>query len=140
VKRETTTMSDHTKIAGQVPGIMHEAAQHMRKLAEDNVELTQERDILFHENRLMKIAMRMEQRGLDPNLSFEEKMAKLEGVPAEKLATFEQAIEMAAGGFRLGTTESSRDGEKQASRGELYSASAGGDDLDNFVTTMRAYD
>lgn len=134
-------MSDITKVAGQVPGIMHEAAQHMRKMAEQNTELVQERDALLTENRLMKIARRMEQRGLEPNLTFEEKVAKLEAVPAEKLAATEQAIELTAGGFRLGTVDPSQGGEKRAARGELYAKDAeAGDDLDNFVSTMSAYD
>jgi hypothetical protein len=133
---------DMTKVAGQVPGIMHEAAQHMRKLSEQNVELVQERDALMHENRIMKIARRMEQRGLEPNLSFEEKVAKLQEVPQEKLAATEQAIELTAGGFRLGTVDQqSSGGEKRASRGELYSSDeSGGDELEGFVTQMSAYD
>lgn len=132
---------DMEKVAGQVPGIMHEAAQHMRKLAEHNVELVQERDALLHENRLMKIARRMEQRGLEPNLSFEEKVAKLQEVPSEKLAATEQAIELTAGGFRLGHIEQPQVGEKRASRGELYTSDeSGGDELESFVTQMSAYD
>lgn len=133
-------MSDMDKVAGQVPGIMQEAAQHMRKLASQNAELVQERDALEHENRLMKIARRMEIRGLESGLSFEEKVAKLQDVPAEKLAATEQAIELAAGGFRLGTIDPSQgSGEKRAG-GELYKKSEAGDDLENFVSGMSAYD
>lgn len=134
-------MSDMTKVAGQVPGIMHEAAQHMRKLAEHNTELLQERDALAHENRLMKLARRMEQRGLEPSLSFEEKVAKLHDVPSEKLAATEQAIELTAGGFRLGHVDQSQGGEKRASRGELYTSDPeSGDELEGFVMTQGAYD
>jgi hypothetical protein len=133
-------MSDMDKVAGQVPGIMHEAAQHMRKLAEENVSLVGERDALAHEVRLLKIARRMEQRGIEPNLSFEEKVAKLQEVPVEKLAATEQAIELTAGGFKLGHVEQPQ-GEKRASRGELYSSDeSGGDELESFVSTMSAYE
>lgn len=133
-------MSDTEKVAGQVPGIMQAAAQHMRKLSEYNVELVQERDALMHENRLMKIARRLEQRGLEPNLSFEEKVAKLEAVPSEKLAATEQAIELTAGGFSLGHVGEAQPSEKRASKGELYSSNSAGDELEGFVTQNHAFD
>lgn len=130
-----------TKVAGQIPGVLHEASQHMRKIAEENVTLVEENDALRRELTNMKLARRMEQRGLEPALSFDEKVAKVAEMPGEKLASLEGAIEMAAGGFRLGTVqEQPQDGEKRAAKGELYHAQEGGDDLDGFVEAMSAYD
>lgn len=134
-------MSDKmTKVAGQVPGVLHEAAQHMRKLAEDNVGLVEENDALKHELRTMKLARRMEVRGLEPALDFDAKVAKIAQIPTSKLAAVEEAVELAAGGFRLGHVEQPQQGEKRASRGELYSAGENGDELEGFVSNMSAYD
>lgn len=133
-------MSDKmTKVAGQVPGVLHEAAQHMRKLAESNVGLVEENEALKHELRTMKLARRMEVRGLEPALDYESKVAKIAQIPVTKLAAVEEAVELAAGGFRLGHVEQPQTGEKRASGGELYSAGENGDELEGFVETMSAY-
>jgi|NOAtaT_6_FD_contig_71_168328_length_2369_multi_3_in_0_out_0_2 hypothetical protein len=128
-----------TKVAGQVPGVLHEAAQHMRKLAEANVGLAEENDGLRHELRTMKLARRMEVRGIEPALDFESKVAKIAQLPVTKLAAVEEAVELTAGGFRLGHVEQPQTGEKRASSGELYSAGDSGDVLEGFVETMSAY-
>ena len=84
----------------------------------------------------------MEVRGIEPNLSFEDKVAKLGDIPEEKLASMEQAIELAAGGVRLGTVgsvQTDTDG-KTAGRGELYKGeSDGSDTLDNFIESQGAF-
>jgi hypothetical protein len=138
-------MSDMSKLASQVPGIMQMAAQHLRKVASENVQLVQSNEELARENRVMKLARRMDVRGLEPNLSFEEKIAKLQEVPVEKLASLEQAIEMAAGGVNLARVATRDDsaGAKLASdiqRGELYrSNEAGTDSLDDFIASQDAF-
>lgn len=131
---------DIEKIASEVPSVMLEAAQHMRKLAEDNTELVQERNALQHELQATKLALRMEERGLEPNLTLAQKIAKLSVLPGTKLAATEQAVELAAGGFSLGHVENPNVDTKVASRGELYNAGQGEDELDNFVTSQRAFD
>lgn len=131
-------MSDMNKVASQVPGVMGAAAQHLRKMASQNVELVKRAEVAETEVRAMKIARRMDQRGLEPNLSFEEKTAMLRDMEPKKLGSLEQAIELTAGGFRLGKVEPQE--EKRASAGELYSAGeAGSDTLEDFVTTQKAY-
>lgn len=137
-------MSTMDKLASQVPGIMQMASEHLQKMASTNVQLVQERDALEHENRVMKIARRMEVRGLEPNLSYEEKVAKLHEVPTEKLASLEQAVELAAGGVKLAhvATRDDAAGEKRASvqRGELYHADeAGSDPLEDFIANQDAF-
>lgn len=124
-------MPDIKKIASQVPAVLQESAQHMRKLSEDNANLVQENDELRHELRLVKLARRMEERGLEPSLDFDEKVATLRGFDRSKLASFEQAVEITAGGFALGRLEHPDD--------KTASDSGGGDPLENFVLSHQAY-
>jgi hypothetical protein len=136
-------MTDISKLAGDVPGILAASAQHLRKLAGQNVELLERATAAEHELRLMKIARRMEQRGLEPNLSLEEKVASLHDVDPSKLDSIEHAVELTAGGFTLGRISQPEDnGTKVATwhTGELYhSNGAGGDDLEEFVASQQAY-
>lgn len=130
-------MSEMTKVAGQVPGIMQEAAQHMRKLAEDNTMLVQERNALQHQLLCEKIAQRMAERGIESELDHRGKVAKLTSLEPSKLATMEQAIELAGGSFRLGRVE---EADKAASDSSFVRSDAGSDDLDNFLASNAAYD
>jgi hypothetical protein len=136
-------MSDQTqKLAGDVPGILAASAQHMRKLAGHNVELLKRAEAAEHELRLMKLARRMEARGLEPSLSLEEKLASLRDVPATKLDHVEGAVELTAGGFSLGRVSSSDEGgtKTAGSSSELYHSNEGGsDDLEEFVTSQQAF-
>jgi len=95
-------MDEMDKIAGEVPGIMLASAQQLQKLASTNLELIKRAESAEAENRVMKLARRMEVRGLQPSLTYEEKVAQLSEVHESKLATMEQAVELAAGGVRLG--------------------------------------
>lgn len=90
------------KLAGDLQGILKTSSTHMSKLAKSYAELMATHQQQDHELKAYKIARRMEQRGLSPHLDFEEKVAKLLETPVEKLATYEQAVELAASGFRLG--------------------------------------
>lgn len=136
-------MSNLEKLASDVPGILTAGAEHMRKLATSNVALLERAEGAEHELRLMKLARRMETRGLEPSLSYEEKVASLREHPTEGIGSLEQAVELAAGGFSLGRLEEAGDkGEKVASAqsGEIYHTNAGGgDDLDEFVSTQQAF-
>jgi hypothetical protein len=121
------------KIANEIPVMMQKSAQHLRQLATSNVELQTKVSSLARENKIMKLARRMEVRGLQPNLTFEEKVAQLSEVDDTKLATMEQAVEMAAGGVRLATVAVS---DKTAG---FDSAPSGGDDaLESFINSGEA--
>ncbi len=122
---------EQSKIAGQIPGIMSEAAEHLRSLSQTNVKLAQANTKLAHEVRVLKLAKRMEDRGLENGLSVDEKVAKLMGLSAEKVANIENAVEMAAGGFNLGTIRNDET-EKSSSAG-------GSDDLENYITSESAF-
>jgi hypothetical protein len=129
-------MTNMKKVASEVPAIMQTAAQHMRKLASSNQSLMKRASAAEHELRLMKLARRMEQRGLEPEMDFEEKVAALREFDEEKLASFAQAIEMAAGGARLGSLDNADNtNTKRASHGERQSS----DELEDFVTTQGAF-
>lgn len=96
-------MSDFNKIAEQAPQILSASAAHLRKLASENVKLAQNVQALEHQLRLHKLARRMEDRGLEPQYNFEEKLAHLQDVDSSRLDSLEQAVELSAGGFKLGS-------------------------------------
>lgn len=91
------------KVASDVPGVLLAAAEHLTKLANDNVALEQRAETAEHHVACYKLARRMEERGLQTDLSFDEKVAALQQLPVEKISTMEQAVELSAGGFSLGT-------------------------------------
>ena len=93
------------KLASQAPAVLLEAGNHLRKMASENVSLSQENATLRRELHLNKLAHRMEDRGLEPALNFEQKLAHLHDVEEQKLASLEQAIEMSAGGFKLASLQ-----------------------------------
>jgi len=113
------------KSAGQqVPEILGAARTHLIKLSNSNVKLAEERDAARHELHVMKVALRMEERGLDPTTTFDEKVAALRAMPAPKLASTEDAVEIAAGGVRL---------TKLSEAQEAGSAATTSTELDDFV-------
>lgn len=116
-------MSDLTKIASAAPAILYESARTMRKLADDNSQLTAEKEALETELHVHKIAMRMEERGLEQGLSLAEKIASLQGASPERLAAIEAAVEMSAGGFKLASLKVSD--EEQTSSTKLSSGELG---------------
>ncbi len=96
-------MNSLTKIAQDAPAMLLEGARLTRKLAQENVDLAAENDAVKHELTVHKLAMRMQERGLEPGLSLVEKVSMLGNVKPEQLAAIEAAVEMSAGGFKLAT-------------------------------------
>lgn len=121
------------KVAADVPGVLLAASQHMEKMANDNVALVSENAELTHENKCMKLARRLEQRGLQQDMDYDQKVAALLRTPVEKIAHMEQAIELAAGGFRLGTTSEPEEKTSSATGAESRDA------LDSFINAGAAY-
>jgi hypothetical protein len=132
-------MSTLTKIAHDAPAMLLEGARVTRKLAQDNANLLTENDVLVHELAVHKLAMRMHERGLEPALSLNEKVAMLGNVDPNKFAAIEAAVEMSAGGFKLATLrveeELTSASPTQKSPGELGS-SAHYDKLDDIVRSI----
>lgn len=115
------------KLAGNdIPGVLREAASHLTKIAAENVALEERATSAETEVRLMKIARRMEERHLDTNLSFEEKVAQLRGYTAQKLASVEAGIEFVTNGASLGTV------------GDAKTATDGAS-IDDFILSGAAY-
>lgn len=97
------------KIASEAPDLVREAGNHMRKVATALVVSEKLAKDLGHELQLHKLARRMEQRGIESGLDFETKLARLSEIPREKLAAFEQGIELAAAGGGFGAVMSAED-------------------------------
>lgn len=127
-------MSNLVKLAGDLQGVLRTSAEHLVKLANQNAELLAINEQQSRELMAMKLARRMEQRGLSTELDFEEKVAMLLETPVEKLATMEQAIELATGGFRLGSVQAD---DKMAGTTEYGARTP--DDLDSYVSSQTAY-
>lgn len=86
------------KIAQESPTHLRGAASHMRKLASTVIELEERATAAEREVLNYKLAARMEQRGLQPDMDYAAKVAHVAKLPATKLAAFEEALELAPGG------------------------------------------
>jgi len=131
-------MNKMQKLAHQVPAVLAEASATLRKTASRLVEVENENDALKHQLRVEKLARRMEQRGLDPNLDFDQKIAHLQEVDKTKLDTLEQAVELSAGGFKLGSLEDSQTNDSVEGVHEELGSAAHHEALDNFILSGRA--
>lgn len=120
------------KLAGDLQGVLRTSAQHLTKMANAHAALMADNQQKDHELKAYKLARRMEQRGIIPELDFESKVAKLIETPVEKLATYEQAVELAATGFRLGSV-SADDRVVSSEQG------SNPDVLDSFISSQAAY-
>jgi len=120
------------KVASDVPGVLLAAAEHLTKLANDNVALEQRAESAEHQVACYKLARRMEERGLQQELTFDEKVAALQQLPVAKIATMEQAVELSAGGFSLGTVA---EDSKTASPNGVENPEA----LESFINSGAAY-
>jgi hypothetical protein len=131
-------MSNMDKLASQVPAVLAEASAHLRKTASRLVEVETENTALRHELRITKLAQRMEARGLEQTLNLGQKMAHLKEVDPTKLDALEHAVELSAGGFKLGSLEEpSGDNSVEDVQSELGSA-AHHEALDTFILSGRA--
>ena len=93
----------HKLSAAQAQAVLAQVPGQLRKLASENESLRARVEELEQEKRLQKLAKRMEEKGLDPDLSEEDRMARLtEQARAGRLDVLEQAVVMAAGRAPLG--------------------------------------
>lgn len=126
-------MDEATKkqLIGQTPEVMKVAAGTIRELATQVVDLEEENAAQGQLIHQMKIARRMEERGHRSDLDFDAKVAYVATFDTDKLAAFEQALEMTAGGeVALGRVETTGndEGNSPVSLGEL----------DEFITSGQA--
>jgi hypothetical protein len=117
-------------VENDVPSIMRAASQHMSKLANQNVGLVKRAESAERELLIVKIARRMEQRGLQQHLSYEEKVAHLSEV--QDLDAVQAAVEIAAGGVSLGKVA-------EADRPSNNTRSDSAEDLEAFINSQSAF-
>ena len=120
--------SQREKLAADLPAVLTEAANHMEAMSRNQVALEKRASDAEHELRVMKLARRMEERGVHSTLSFEEKVAELRGAHSEKLAAMENGLEFAARGFNLGTAK-----EPEVSNG------SSADQIDSWIMGNHAF-
>ena len=75
-------------------GLLKQAGSAIRSLVDENRELKQKLAAQAREDRVIKIAREMEEKGLNSELDFEEKVASLR--EAQNLDVTEEAIKLAA--------------------------------------------
>lgn len=97
--------------AGQM---MKLAAENLRSLSAEKVSLETERDELLQkvagyerEKRVEKVAKAMETKGINPDLSFDEKIASLR--QHDKLEVLEEAVNLSAPQMKLASVDGSED-------------------------------
>lgn len=126
------------KLAADMPTVLRASAQSIRGLTNKLASLETTHDAQSLELKAYKLARRMEQRGLNPETGFEEKVAHIKTFGHEKMAAFEQAIEMApvtnSSGFRLGTT----DPEEKTATAQA-GGSSGNDVLSDYIMSQAAF-
>lgn len=121
---------DLTKLAAEIPGILLESAQHLEATSTKLAEVQKTAEALELENRALKLARRMEERGMFSELTYDAKVAQIQRGGLEKVAMMEQSIEFAAGSYSLGDVAGANDG----------AATSGGtsDPLEAYVLSQQA--
>lgn len=133
------TTPENTKLAAQIPGLLHESSELMSKLASDNEELLDENEALRHKVAVMELVDQMTERGLEPTLSRQEKIAALMPQSPAQIEKISNAIEFAAAGISLGrvaTTDDLPQGTKTS--GQIYSPGKE-DPLDTMVLGLSGF-
>ena len=124
------------KIAGQFPAVVTEARDHLRKMAHSLVAEREKSAALEKELRLHKLARRMEARRIDDELDFDQKLAKLASIPDDRIDSFETALEMSPGGFKLGSLQ---DQEETSAGTEGLSSTDAQKQLDSWILSGAAH-
>lgn len=115
------------KISSQkVQALLKQAGASIRTLSEENRELREKLANREREDRIVKVAKEMEDKGLNDEFDFEQKVAALRS--AQDLEATERAVQM-----------TSPQGVKLASAGDMAGGGAGSDNskaaLEMFIAT-----
>jgi len=94
--------ADAYSVLDQVPGTMRALTKRASSLEEENAKLRAENTQFKLRDRAVKVAQEMEAKGLNEDLTLEEKVASLLEDP-DQLATREAAVSMAAQQVKLGS-------------------------------------
>lgn len=115
--------------AAQASQMMKLAAENLRALSEDNVGLRTENDELktkvasFEKReRAEKIAKTMEDKGLESELSFEEKVAGL--LKRDNLDVVEEAVGMSAPQMKIASVHEDGSASIISTDGDIHGSSA----------------
>jgi hypothetical protein len=87
----------------QIGQMMKVAAHSIRLLSEENQRLREKVAQFEHRARVEKVASLMEEKGLQPELSFEEKVAVLS--QKDNLDVIEEAVNLSAPQFKLASVD-----------------------------------
>lgn len=85
--------------SAQAGQMMKLAAENLRALSEENQELRQKVAHFEKKERVEKIASKMEEKGLEPELSLQDKIAGL--LKRDDLSVVEEAVSMSAPQMKL---------------------------------------
>ena len=94
--------ADAYSVLRQVPATVRALTKRASSLEEENTELREKVARFELRDRAIKVAQEMEAKGLNDELSIEEKVASLLEAP-DQLATREAAVDMAAQQVKLGS-------------------------------------
>lgn len=113
----------------QVGQMMKLAAGSLRSLAEENQQLKEKVAAFEHRERVEKIASQMEEKSLNPELSYDEKVASL--MRKDNLDAVEEAIGMSAPQTKLASI---------ADSGSVVVEGSGSAAEDNFAASLAGID
>lgn len=120
-----------TKIStAQTSQMMKLAAENLRNLSEENVTLREKVAFYEKKNRAEKIATAMVEKGLEPELSLDEKIAGL--LKREDLSIVEEAVSMSAPQMKLASVHEES--------GVQVEGATGSDATSNFANNLLALD
>jgi len=119
----TLNMTDAHRVLREVPTALRGLTKHAQALEAENTALRQKVAQFELRDRAVKVATIMEGKGLNEELSFEQKVASLMSEP-DKLDVREEAAKIAARQMSLGNLD-----EERSSNGstQLESYILGGD-------------
>lgn len=118
--------------SAQAGQMMKLAAENLRALSEENQDLKTKVSHYEKKERAEKIASKMEEKGLEPELSLQDKIAGL--LKRDDLSVVEEAVSMSAPQMKLASV--SNDGERVAVEGD----DSGGSASDAFAANLASLD
>ena len=97
--------------------VLKQASAAIRHLTRENQDLAQKLAQVEQERRITKIAQEMEAKGLNSDLTLEEKVAQLRGT---NLSVVEEAVKMSAPNIKLASVSDDMAGATAASAFENF--------------------
>lgn len=89
------------KLAEMVPQVLEQVPTVLRALSEENTALKEKVAFYQKRERVEKLAASMEQKNLDPETSFEQKVERLMSTPDEEIDVVDKAVDLSAQQVKL---------------------------------------